>query len=489
MQLHPRQLIVALTLGAFCGTSLATTYLEADFDTKAIDAPIGTGGPLVGEPISVSGAIDAFVRSDPFRTPSLEISDASTCCAGFARFEFEGGAEITSGVITVNAELWFDSYNGYALRLREPGTAADSFADITFAATGTVYVSDGDGSLGAVATYPLGRPYPVSIVYDMDTHRYDVYLDGCLVVDQRHFDVMADGIGAVLIGTLHDSDLDGIVRVDRLTVFSDESPIGICPGSCSLEAGFDGKTIGAPIGTGGPLLGEPVSVSSLINTAVRAAPFATPCLEITDNSTCCAGTAVFEFPASAEITTGTITLNTNLWFDGYEQYILYVREQGSAADSFLTLNFTSIPSVHANDADGGPGTIGTYAIGRPYPVSVVFDMDAGTYDLYLDGCLAVADEPHGVVGSGIGSVHLGMAHDPDLDGRYWIDDVSLCEGEDPIDTCCPEDLDGSGDVGFGDIFVIISMWGACAGCPADLDGSGFVDFADILIAVGAWGPC
>ncbi|MCP3902065.1 MAG: hypothetical protein GY715_00390 [Planctomycetes bacterium] len=54
---------------------------------------------------------------------------------------------------------------------------------------------------------------------------------------------------------------------------------------------------------------------------------------------------------------------------------------------------------------------------------------------------------------------------------------------------CSEDLDGSGDVGFGDILTIIGAWGPCGGCPEDLSGNGAVDFADILLVIGAWGPC
>jgi subtilisin-like proprotein convertase family protein len=59
-------------------------------------------------------------------------------------------------------------------------------------------------------------------------------------------------------------------------------------------------------------------------------------------------------------------------------------------------------------------------------------------------------------------------------------------GADP----CPQDLDGSGDVGFGDILQIIGAWGPCGEpCPQDLSGNGSVDFADILAVIGAWGDC
>jgi len=58
------------------------------------------------------------------------------------------------------------------------------------------------------------------------------------------------------------------------------------------------------------------------------------------------------------------------------------------------------------------------------------------------------------------------------------------------DMSCPADLDGSDEVGFGDILRVIAAWGPCPpDCPEDLSGNGSVDFADILAVIGEWGPC
>ena len=54
---------------------------------------------------------------------------------------------------------------------------------------------------------------------------------------------------------------------------------------------------------------------------------------------------------------------------------------------------------------------------------------------------------------------------------------------------CPGDLDGSGNVDFGDLLQILASWGECVECPADLDGSGDVGFSDLLDLLFAWGPC
>ncbi|MBT8485278.1 MAG: hypothetical protein HKO59_01740 [Phycisphaerales bacterium] len=54
---------------------------------------------------------------------------------------------------------------------------------------------------------------------------------------------------------------------------------------------------------------------------------------------------------------------------------------------------------------------------------------------------------------------------------------------------CPQDLDGTGDVGFTDLISVLAAWGPCVGCPQDFDGTGDVGFTDLLTVLAAWGPC
>ncbi|MEC8115263.1 MAG: hypothetical protein VX104_05425, partial [Planctomycetota bacterium] len=51
---------------------------------------------------------------------------------------------------------------------------------------------------------------------------------------------------------------------------------------------------------------------------------------------------------------------------------------------------------------------------------------------------------------------------------------------------CPEDLDESGSVDFGDILAALSSWGTPDG---DVDGNGSTDFGDILAILSSWGVC
>lgn len=81
-------------------------------------------------------------------------------------------------------------------------------------------------------------------------------------------------------------------------------------------------------------------------------------------------------------------------------------------------------------------------------------------------------------------------------GAAWAGPGTTCEDADEngvADDCesaaCPQDLDGSGAVDFGDILAILTAWGPCTDCPEDLDGSGAADFGDILVVLTGWGLC
>ena len=56
---------------------------------------------------------------------------------------------------------------------------------------------------------------------------------------------------------------------------------------------------------------------------------------------------------------------------------------------------------------------------------------------------------------------------------------------------CEADFDGSGEVSFGDLLLLLMDWGACeAGeCPFDLDGDGSVGVYELLVILSSWGPC
>ena len=71
-----------------------------------------------------------------------------------------------------------------------------------------------------------------------------------------------------------------------------------------------------------------------------------------------------------------------------------------------------------------------------------------------------------------------------------IDGITVVNGLTCADDGCDGDVDGSGEVDFDDVLMILSAWGPCdKDCPEDLNDDQEVGFDDLLIALAGWGPC
>jgi hypothetical protein len=79
--------------------------------------------------------------------------------------------------------------------------------------------------------------------------------------------------------------------------------------------------------------------------------------------------------------------------------------------------------------------------------------------------------------------------DYDLAWCLGVDNETGAELGDPGGCACPWDLDGDGDLGMGDLLIVLSTWGPNPGAPADFDGDGEVGFFDLLKLLSRWGPC
>jgi hypothetical protein len=201
-----------------------------------------------------------------------------------------------------------------------------------------------------------------------------------------------------------------------------------------LQADFNDKTLDEPIGTGGPTVGEPVSLSAPSSAVVvRGAPMPTASLQITDDSDCCAAGARFEFLEGAVVTDDNLVIRADLWIPSGDSrgYTIAVREQTYSAEEFLSINFGPSGLIYCTDAGGlvGSGPVGSYQSDRVIPVRIAFDMVAGTYDVSIDGGQVIFDEPHGVVGSGIGAVLFNYNNDGGVGDCFYIDNIFIANGD------------------------------------------------------------
>lgn len=429
---RPQSAVATISFLIAVSTSVATgqvIYLQAGFDDKEIGAPIGTGGAEVGEPISVGSQITAIVRAEPMPTPALEIHDNSTTSAGSARFEFLGQQEVDTGRLVLFANLWFAAPEDFFIYVREQGGAAQSFTNIRFSSAGDVICSDANGNVGTIGAYVAGRHFPVMLDFNMNTDVYDVWLDGTRVLAGEGHGIVGRGIGAVLFGCTNDADLSGTAFVDDIMAAN------FVPPKIFLRANFNNKTIDMPIGEGGAEVGEPELVTPGW-AIVRDIPTPTPSLEVSDNDDYSAGGTIFGFLREAEVTSGRVVIAAHLWFDILDGYYFRVCEQGSAAQQFLSIDFTDSGNISVRDAGGWVGNYGPYDTGRFIEILADFDMDLDRYDLYWDGVRIVNDEPHNVVGWGVGSVLYGVLNDANYRGWIYADNIWAGQGMPPQRAAC-----------------------------------------------------
>jgi hypothetical protein len=151
-----------------------------------------------------------------------------------------------------------------------------------------------------------------------------------------------------------------------------------------------------------------------------------PSLEIHDDDNYYAGYVDFNFLADAEVYSGFVSIATDIWIVSTENFNLGIRESGSAACFFLDLEFRDDGKSRARDSSGIVEIDSSYPTGRVIPIEIIFNMDAGTYDLHYDGTLALEDRPHGEISScGVGSVYFGTLDDADYDGTLYVDNIMV----------------------------------------------------------------
>lgn len=211
--------LAAVAVGAPAHAGDASrVLLEANFDLHPLDQQIGTGGPSVGEPVSIHPDLSAIVRALPLSTPSLELSHAASGIARSARFEFPGSEEIIHGDLNIRLVIQASQLDFFNVDVREQGASADKFLDISLLPDGDISLSDEAGVVGTIGTYVPNVDFLVRIRFHMDADTYDVSLDTVTVVSGRSHGVIERGVGALLIGTSHQTAAGSLFHVDDIRV-------------------------------------------------------------------------------------------------------------------------------------------------------------------------------------------------------------------------------------------------------------------------------
>ena len=198
-----------------------------------------------------------------------------------------------------------------------------------------------------------------------------------------------------------------------------------------LEADFDNKPAGLPIGTGDAELNEPFDLSGLSATVIEDSASQNHLRVINESGTTGARRVKWGFLGDAEVASGTVRMEFDFTPSELDFFSVLVREEGSSGSDFLSLNVLGNGFITASTAAGVMTlTNNGFSAGERLHFDLRFDLDAGTVTLARNDRILALDQPTGVSGSGIGSLFIGYPNGSggaafDLDNVHVQADRSL----------------------------------------------------------------
>ncbi len=182
----------------------------------------------------------------------------------------------------------------------------------------------------------------------------------------------------------------------------------------ALHAPFDDKPPFSNIGTGGAAVGEPITIGANLSAIVTQITPGENVLRLDRTGTSTAATRVTfglidDMEATSTAGNGFVRIRLTLIPSALDDYSVMVRESDGSTQNFLHLLLQSDGDIRANDAAGNiPVNPLTYAAGDTLAIEVVFDMDAGTHSLSVNGDALYSGRAHGITARGIGRVLVGF---------------------------------------------------------------------------------
>jgi hypothetical protein len=225
--------MLVLVLGCLMCPGLSraeTIYLDADFDSKTPNEPIGSGGAAVGEPFYLDGFAGGYIRE--FAPPNrvLEIQDGSTSAYCNIWFSFVDGVELDSGILVVTFTIEFYETGGgssHRVTIREGSGGGFEFAVLDFREDYAIELSDHDGVVGVIGYYNMSVRSPIAIAFDLTAGTYDVWLDGQEVRSDEPITTSGEKLGYIVFSTGPDEDLEGRYFIDDLFVTDNPNAVPV----------------------------------------------------------------------------------------------------------------------------------------------------------------------------------------------------------------------------------------------------------------------
>lgn len=205
---------------------LVTTFddlpliLDVDLEDKALGQPIGTGGAIIDEPVSIDPKIISEVINAGVGNRALLLEKHLDGVAQTARWEFLNDIEILSGIVSIEMDVEFDSLDGYQITVRENDSSDEHFANLLFFSDGRIVMTDANGTVGDVGTYVANQLYHIKFNFDLDNGSYTAVIDDEVLVQDRDYgDTNDRGIGPVVTGFIFNTSTC-LFTIDNLQVYS-----------------------------------------------------------------------------------------------------------------------------------------------------------------------------------------------------------------------------------------------------------------------------
>lgn len=427
-----RLLFVLLVLSGcliVCGDGIAQAFvtppperyaLYADFDNKVPNDHIGTRGGVFGEPIAVSQLEAVISELTPGENALLVTNNLTDTTAKRLKWQWMGNAELNTGVARISFDLTTSALDKYSIIVRESGTSTKKFLYLVLTSGGSIIASDASGVIGTTSdAYAAFKKLHVDLLFDMTARTSNIYFDGKPIAVDRAFGITDRGIGSISIGYSPNSNGSAFI-LDNLKVR------GPLPFALTLDADFDNKIPGNQIGLRGAVYNEPASTTSDLDSTIVADGPLNNFLEIASRDTTTAQSLRWQFANDTEISSGLVVMDFDLVMTQRDAYTLGVCEPTTSKHRFIDLLFMPDGSIQFSDDSTTPAALGAdYNAGQPYQYRLVFNMDAGTYDLFRDGEPLLRERAHGITSRGIGAFLNIIDRDASKNAHVIIDSLRV----------------------------------------------------------------
>ena len=420
-----RSRFLALTLAVIAllatGAQARFVVMDANFDNRAAGSQLGRGGALLGEPVSGPfDMLDESVISEGAGDMAVRFPDARILGPSEMYFALRDNLAPVDGQLTARWTITAESVDDYRISLRGADLGAE-LVTVVFTDAGEVGLVDANDLLITIFdSYLAGDTFDFMIELRVADGTYTLWRNGTPIIGSGDHGQGAHDVGSLVFAHPDDGNATGAMVFDDLSV--DWRP-GDAP--WLLDADFSDKPVGEVIQTRGAYYGEPVSLSGAEPYVAIGPPLGTKALVFEDLNDFSAQTARFEFFGGAEPTDQPVSISFALQVDQLDEYVVYVREQGTSAEVFLTVRLRESGQVQFSDAAGANYHIHNYTAGALQTVEMHFEPVLDVYSVWWNGERIIHRRAHGVVGREVGRIVFGHANDLDFDGILYLDRIRV----------------------------------------------------------------